>query len=64
MGLTETEAAAASIEFEKAVFPWAASGRALSLGRSEGFTKLLFEPGDAGAARSRHRRGRRRRADR
>ncbi|MCG8370001.1 MAG: dihydrolipoyl dehydrogenase, partial [Proteobacteria bacterium] len=28
----------------KAQFPWAASGRALSLGRSEGFTKLLFDP--------------------
>jgi dihydrolipoamide dehydrogenase len=45
MGLTETEAADRSIKFEKAVFPWAASGRALSLGRDEGLTKLLFEPG-------------------
>ncbi len=45
MGLTETEAKAAGIEFEKAAFPWAASGRALSLGREEGMTKLLFEPG-------------------
>ena len=45
MGLTETEAKAQGIEFEKAVFPWAASGRALSLGRSEGMTKLLFESG-------------------
>jgi len=33
------------VEYEKAVFPWAASGRALSLGRDEGLTKLLFEPG-------------------
>ncbi|MGO9793960.1 MAG: dihydrolipoyl dehydrogenase [Solirubrobacteraceae bacterium] len=45
MGLTETEARAGGIAFEKASFPWAASGRALSLGRSEGLTKLLFEPG-------------------
>ena len=43
-GLTETEARAGGIEYEKAVFPWAASGRALSLGRDEGMTKLLFEP--------------------
>ena len=45
MGLTETAAKEAGVEFEKAVFPWAASGRALALGRSEGFTKLLVEPG-------------------
>jgi dihydrolipoamide dehydrogenase len=45
MGLTETEARADGVEYEKAVFPWAASGRALSLGRDEGMTKLLFEPG-------------------
>ena len=45
MGLTETAARADGIEYEKAVFPWAASGRALSLGRDEGLTKLLFEPG-------------------
>jgi dihydrolipoamide dehydrogenase len=44
VGLTETQAQAERIEFEKGVFPWAASGRALSLGRSEGFTKLLFDP--------------------
>jgi dihydrolipoamide dehydrogenase len=43
MGLTETEAKDQGIEYEKAVFPWAASGRALSLGRDEGMTKLLFE---------------------
>ena len=43
-GLTETAARAAEAPFEKAVFPWAASGRALALGRSEGFTKLLVEP--------------------
>jgi dihydrolipoamide dehydrogenase len=45
MGLTETEAKDQGISVEKAVFPWAASGRALSLGRAEGMTKLLFEPG-------------------
>jgi dihydrolipoamide dehydrogenase len=45
MGLTEAEARAEGIEFEKAVFPWGASGRALSLARDEGATKLLFEAG-------------------
>ncbi len=44
VGLTETEAKAQGVDYEKAQFPWAASGRALSLGRSEGFTKLLFDP--------------------
>jgi len=43
-GLTETEAQAKNIPFEKSQFPWAASGRALALGRDEGFTKLLFDP--------------------
>jgi len=43
-GLTESEAKAKNVAFEKAVFPWAASGRALSLGRDDGFTKLLFDP--------------------
>jgi dihydrolipoamide dehydrogenase len=45
-GLTETEAQAKGVGYEKAVFPWAASGRALSLGRSEGLTKLLFDKAD------------------
>jgi dihydrolipoamide dehydrogenase len=44
MGLTETEAKAQGIEYEKGVFPWAASGRALGIGRDEGMTKLLFDP--------------------
>ena len=44
VGLTETEAKAQGIAVGKGVFPWAASGRALSLGRSEGLTKLLFDP--------------------
>jgi dihydrolipoamide dehydrogenase len=43
VGLTETQAKAEGIDYEKAAFPWAASGRALSLGRDEGFTKLLFD---------------------
>jgi len=42
VGVTETQANAEGIKYEKGVFPWMASGRALSLGRSEGFTKLLF----------------------
>jgi dihydrolipoamide dehydrogenase len=45
MGLTETRAKAEGIEVETAVFPWAASGRALGMGRPEGLTKLIFEPG-------------------
>ena len=45
MGLTETHARSEGVEFDKAVFPWAASGRALSLGRDEGMTKLLFGVG-------------------
>ena len=44
MGLTETQAKAQGIAYEKAVFPWAASGRALSIGREEGATKLLLDP--------------------
>jgi len=43
VGLTELEAKAGGIDYEKAQFPWAASGRALSIGRAEGFTKLLFD---------------------
>jgi len=42
MGLTETAAKAEGVTYEKAVFPWGASGRALGLGRAEGLTKLLF----------------------
>jgi dihydrolipoamide dehydrogenase len=43
-GVTESAAKAQGLNVEKAVFPWAASGRSLSLGRDEGFTKLLFDP--------------------
>jgi dihydrolipoamide dehydrogenase len=42
-GMTETEAKAKGIAIEKASFPWAASGRALSVGRTEGTTKLIFD---------------------
>jgi dihydrolipoamide dehydrogenase len=42
VGLTETEARAQGVNCGKGVFPWAASGRSLSLGRDEGVTKLLF----------------------
>ncbi|MEW5008200.1 MAG: dihydrolipoyl dehydrogenase [Cycloclasticus sp.] len=44
MGLTENVAKAEGIQYEKSVFPWAASGRALSIGRDEGLTKVLWDP--------------------
>jgi dihydrolipoamide dehydrogenase len=44
VGLTEVDAKKQGIAFEKAAFPWAASGRALSIARDEGFTKLLVDP--------------------
>jgi dihydrolipoamide dehydrogenase len=43
VGVTETEAKAKGLKYGKAVFPWAASGRALSLGRDEGLTKTLWD---------------------
>ena len=43
MGLSETEAKAQGIEYEKGAFPWAASGRSLGLDRDEGLTKVLFD---------------------
>ena len=42
VGLTERDAKEQGVQYEKAVFPWAASGRALSMGREEGMTKLIF----------------------
>ena len=51
MGLTETAAKAEGVTYEKAVFPWGASGRALGLGRAEGLTKLLFGVGGDGDQR-------------
>jgi dihydrolipoamide dehydrogenase len=44
-GLTEKEAADKSIKYEKFTFPWAASGRATTLARNDGLTKLLVDPG-------------------
>jgi dihydrolipoyl dehydrogenase len=46
VGVTETEAKAKGIKVGKGVFPWAASGRSLSLGRSEGLTKVIFDEAD------------------
>lgn len=44
MGLTENQAKAQNIPYEKGAFPWAASGRSLSIGRNEGVTKILSDP--------------------
>lgn len=43
VGVTENEAKAKGIKYGKGVFPWAASGRALSIGRSEGLTKVIID---------------------
>ena len=43
MGITEEQAKADGVEYTKGVFPWAASGRSLSIGRNEGITKVLFD---------------------
>lgn len=43
VGVTEAQARAQGLEFGVGKFPWAASGRALGIGRSEGFTKLIFD---------------------
>ncbi len=43
VGMTENQLKEKNIKFEKAVFPWMASGRALSVDRTEGFTKLIFD---------------------
>ena len=43
MGLTENQAKKEGVEYDKASFPWAASGRSLSLGRNEGITKILCD---------------------
>jgi len=45
MGLSELEAKEKGVEYEKTVFPWAASGRAIGMGREEGLTKILYEKG-------------------
>ncbi len=44
VGLTETDAKASGAAYERAAFPWSASGRALGMGRGEGLTKILFDP--------------------
>ncbi|MCL1886370.1 MAG: dihydrolipoyl dehydrogenase [Betaproteobacteria bacterium] len=44
MGLTETEAQSRGIPYEKSVFPWTASGRALTMARDDGLTKLIWDP--------------------
>jgi dihydrolipoamide dehydrogenase len=44
VGLTETEARDRGVAYEKGVFPWSASARALGMGRKDGSTKLLFDP--------------------
>ena len=62
-GKTEEQCKAEGIKVGKAVFPWAASGRAIANGRDEGFTKLLFDDGDAPRDRRRHRRHACRRPD-
>ncbi|QLE78866.1 dihydrolipoyl dehydrogenase [Francisella sp. Scap27] len=43
VGETETSAKAKGIKYEKGVFPWAASGRSLSIDRTEGMTKVLYD---------------------
>ncbi|MGI9311753.1 MAG: dihydrolipoyl dehydrogenase [bacterium] len=43
VGVTEAEAKRAGMDYGKGAFPWAASGRALTQGKSEGVTKLLFD---------------------
>ena len=44
VGLTEGQCKLENIAYKKGVFPWSASGRSLTIGRKEGFTKLLFDP--------------------
>jgi dihydrolipoamide dehydrogenase len=46
VGMTENEAKAKGVKYGKGVFPWAASGRSLSLGRDDGMTKVLFDETD------------------
>ncbi|PHS70257.1 MAG: dihydrolipoyl dehydrogenase [Methylophaga sp.] len=43
MGLSEAQAKEQNIDYVKGAFPWAASGRSLSIGRNEGLTKALFD---------------------
>jgi dihydrolipoamide dehydrogenase len=43
VGLTEEQAKAQNVDYDKGVFPWLASGRALGIGREEGITKVIFD---------------------
>ena len=64
-GLTETAAREQGVEFDKATFPWAASGRARSASAvPKGLTKVIFDRGERAAARCGHRRTARRGAHR
>jgi dihydrolipoamide dehydrogenase len=63
-GVTENEAKASGIKYGKGSFPWAASGRSLSLGRDDGLTQGPVRRGDAPYHRLRHRWSQRRRPDR
>ena len=63
-GLTETQAQKEGREIKVAKFPWAASGRAMTLDRTEGLTKLLIDPQDRARPGRGHGRRRRRRHDR
>ena len=64
VGVTENEAKAAGVKYGKGVFPWAASGRSLSLGRDEGIDQGALRRGHRADHRLRHRRPQRRRPDR
>ena len=44
LGLTEVDAIKREVAYEKGIFPWAANGRSLCMGRSEGLTKIIFDP--------------------
>ena len=63
-GLTEAQAAKEGRKVTIAKFPWGASGRAITLDRTDGLTKLILDPDDRTASRRRPGRPRRRRADR
>ena len=63
-GLTEAQAQKESRTVTIAKFPWAASGRAITLDRTDGLTKLILDPETGAGARRRPRRLGRRRADR
>ena len=62
-GLTENEAAKQKREVTVTRFPWGASGRAITLDRTDGMTKLVIDPQIRARPRRRHRRTWRRRAD-